>query len=54
MVQLFDKHVFTKDVLHDTCRDLKNYRTTPSVYDTEIFVISHNSWSKQFENKPAT
>jgi hypothetical protein len=38
----------------EKCRNFKHSsHTTPSVYDTEIFVISHYSWSKQFENLPA-
>lgn len=40
-------------MLPDKCKNLKNSCcTTPSVYDNEIFAISHYSWSKQFENKP--
>ena len=51
-MKLFYTNMLTKGMLPDKCKNLKkSSRTTPSVYDNEIFVISHCSWSKQFENK---
>jgi len=46
-------HVVTRDLLLDKCRNFKKSSRTAPVYDTEIFIISHYSWSKQFENKSA-